>query len=143
MEINQPRLANAASNKFAQYLVDFIIAAENKVPAGFSTADVLPHLEQINLTTDQLIDRALNRPGADFTLADHAINEILKPVFTDLQQSILKAPEAQDVAVLERQVVEARSKVEGITLEIQQTVAEKLKEEGTIKGTILNRSSYV
>ena len=31
-------------------------------------------------------------------------------------------------------MVEARSKVEGITLEIQQTVAEKLKEEGTIKG---------
>ena len=134
MEINQPRLANAASHKFAQYLVDFIIAAENKIPPGFSTADVRPHLEQINLTTDQLIDRALNRPGADFTLADHAINEILKPVFTDLQQSILKAPEAQDVVVLERQVVEAKSKVEGITLEIQQKVAEKLKEEGTIKG---------
>ena len=134
VEINQPRLANAASNKFAQYLVDFIIAAENKIPPGFSKADVRPHLEQINLTTDQLIDRALNRPGADFTLADHAINEILKPVFTDLQQSILKAPEAQDIVVLERQVVEARSKVEGITLEIQQKVAEMLKKEGTIKG---------
>lgn len=134
MEINQPRLANAASNKFAQYLVDFIIAAENKVPPGFSTADVRPHLEQIELTTGQLINRALNRPGADFTLADHAINEILKPVFTDLLQSIDKAPEAQDVAILERQVAEARSKVEGITLEIRQKVAEKLKEEGTIKG---------
>lgn len=134
VEINQPRLANAASNKFAQHLVDFIIAAKNEVPSGFSTADVRPHLEQIELTTDQLINRALNRPGADFTLADHAINEILRPVFTDLQQSILKAPEAQDVAVLERQVAEARSKVESIKLEIQQTVAEKLKEEGTIKG---------
>ncbi len=134
MEINQPRLANAASNKFAQYLVDFLIAAENEVPPGFSTADVLPHLEQINLTTDQLINRTLNRPGADFTLADHAINEILRPDFTALLQSIDKAPEAQDVGVLERQVAEARSKVEDITLEIQQKVAEKLKEEGTIKG---------
>ena len=134
MEINQPRLANAASNKFAQYLVDFIIAAKNKIPQGFRTADVQPHLKQINLTADQLITRALNRPGADFTLADHAINEILKPVFTDLQKSILKAPEAQDVAVLERQVAEAKSKVEDITLEIQHKVAEKLKEEGTIKG---------
>ena len=134
MEINQPRLANAASNKFAQYLVDFLIAAENEVPPGFSTADVLPHLEQISLTTDQLIDRALNRPGADFTLADHAINEILRPDFIALLQSIDKAPEAQDVGVLERQVAEAKSKVEGITLEIQQKVAEKLKEEGTIKG---------
>ena len=134
MEINQPRLANAASNKFAQYLVDFIIAAENKVPAGFSTADVQPHLKQINLTTDQLIAHTLNRPGADFTLADYAINEILNPVFTDLQQSILKAPEARDIESLERQVTEARSKVEGITLEIQQKVAEKLKEEGTSKG---------
>ena len=95
---------------------------------------MLRHLEQINLTTDQLIDRALNRPGADFTLADHAINEILETGFHRPSQSILKAPEAQDVAVLERQVVEAGSKVEGITLEIQQTVAEKLKEEGTIKG---------
>ena len=134
MEINQPRLANAASNKFAQYLVEFIIAAKNEVPAGFSTADVRPHLEQINLTTDQLIERALNRPGADFTLPDHAINEILKPIFSDLQQSILEAPAAKEMMALEKQVTEAQSKVESITLEIQQRVAEKLKEEGRIKG---------
>ena len=134
MEINQPRLTNAASNKFAQYLVNFIIAAKNKVPPGFSTADVRPHLEQINLTTDQLINRALNRPGADFTLADHAINEILKPVFFKLLQSIDKAPEVREVEVLEKQEREARSKIDSITLEIRQKVAEKLKEEGTVKG---------
>ncbi len=134
MEINQPRLANAASNRFAQYLVDFIIASENEVPPGFREADVRPHLEQINLTKDQLINLALNRPGADFTLADHAINEILQPVFTDLQQKILKAPEAQEVTALEKQVAEAKSTVERVTLEIQREVAEKLKEEGTVKG---------
>ena len=110
MEINQPRLANAASNKFAQYLVDFMIAEKNEVPAGFSTADVRPHLEQINLTTDQLIDRALNRPGADFTLADHAINEILKPVFFNLLQSIRQSTRScREVEVLEKQ--ESRSEV--------------------------------
>ena len=134
MEINQPRLANAAANRFAQYLVEFIIAKNNKVPPGFSTADVRPHLEQINLTTDQLINRTLNRPGADFTLADHAINEMLKPDFTALLQSIDQATEAREITALEKQVTEARSKVENITLEIQQKVAEKLKEEGTIKG---------
>lgn len=134
MAINQPRLANAASNKFAQSLVEFIIAAENKVPSGFSTADVRPHLEQISLTTDLLINRALDRPGADFTLADHAIQQILDPFFADLKEEIRKAPEAQDVAVLERQVVEAKSKVEDVTLKIRRRVGEKLKEEGTIKG---------
>ena len=134
MEINQPRLANAASHKFAQDLVEFIIAAKNEVPPGFSTADVRPHLEQVGLTTNQLINRALNRPGADFTLADHAINEILTPVFSDLQQSIRDAPAVREVVVLERQVADAQSKVESITLEIREKVAEKLKEEGTIKG---------
>ena len=134
MEINQPRLANAASNRFAQYLVDFIIAEDNEVPAGFSTADVLPQLEQLNLTADRLIALALNRPGADFTLADDAITKILQPVFADLQQKIRKAPEAREVALLENQVAEAKSTVEGVTLEIQEKVAEKLKEEGTVKG---------
>ena len=134
MEINQPRLANAASNRFAQYLVDFIIAEDNEVPPGFSTADVLPQLERLNLTADRLIGLALNRPGADFTLADDAINKNLSPVFADLQQKIRKAPEAREVAVLENQVAEAKSTVEGVTLEIQREVAEKLKEEGTSKG---------
>ena len=134
MEINQPRLANAASNRFAQYLVDFIIAEENEVPAGFSTADVLPQLAQLELTADRLIGLALNRPGADFTLADDAINKNLSPVFDDLQQKIRKAPEAREVAVLENQVAEAKSTVEGVTLKIQREVAEKLKEEGTSKG---------
>lgn len=134
MEINQPRLANAASNRFAQYLVDFIIAEDNEIPPGFSTADVLPQLEQLNLTADRLIGLALNRPGADFTLADDAINKNLSPVFAELQQKIRKAPEAREVAVLENQVAEAKSTVEGVTLEIQREVAEKLKEEGTSKG---------
>lgn len=134
MEINQPRLANAASNRFAQYLVDFIIAEDNEVPPGFSTADVLPQLERLNLTADRLIGLALNRPGADFTLADDAINKNLSPVFADLQQKIRKAPEAREVAVLENQVAEAKSTVEGVTLEIQREVAEKLKEEGMSKG---------
>lgn len=134
MEINQPRLANAASNRFAQYLVDFIIAEDNEVPPGFSTADVLPQLERLNLTADRLIGLALNRPGADFTLADDAINKNLSPVFADLQQKIRKAPEAREVAVLENQVAEAKSTVEGVTLEIQREVAEKLKEKGTSKG---------
>ena len=134
MQINQPRLANAASNRFAQYLVDFMIAEKNEVPSGFLDADVRPHLDQINLTTKKLINRALNRPGADFTLADHAINEILKPVFANLLQSIDKAPEAREVEVLEKQEREARSKVEGITREIQRRVSEKLKKQGTVKG---------
>ena len=134
MEINQPRLANAASNRFAQYLVDFIIAEDNEVPPGFSTADVLPQLERLNLTADRLIGLALNRPGADFTLADDAINKNLSPVFADLQQKIRKAPEAREVAVLENQVAEAKSTVEGVTLKIQREVAEKLKEKGTSKG---------
>ena len=134
MEINQPRLANAASNRFAQYLVDFIIAEDNEVPPGFSTADVLPQLAQLNLTADRLINLALNRPGADFTLADDAINKNLSPVFADLQQKIRKAPEAREVAVLENQVAEAKSTVEGVTLKIQREVAEKLKEKGTSKG---------
>ena len=134
MEINQPRLANAASNRFAQYLVDFIIAKDNPVPPGYREANVLPQLEQLNLTTDLLIARALNRPGADFTLADDAINKILRPVFSDLEQEIRKAPEAREVAVLEAQVAEAKSTVESVNLEIQEKVAEKLKEEGTFKG---------
>lgn len=139
MEINQPRLANAASNRFAQYLVDFIIAEDNKIPPGYSTADVLPQLERLNLTTDRLIARALNRPGADFTLADDAINKILRPVFSDLEQKILRAPEAREVAVLEAQVAEAKSTVERVNLEIQEKVAEKLKEEGTVQGDDINQ----
>ncbi len=134
MEINQPRLANAASNRFAQYLVDFIIAEDKTIPPGYSTANVLPELERLNLTADQLIGLALNRPGADFTLADDAINKILQPDFNDLREKIRKAPEAREFAVLENQVAEAKSTVEGATLEIQENVAEKLKEEGTVKG---------
>ena len=139
MEINQPRLANAAANWFAQYLVEFIIAAKNEVPPGFSTADVFPHLEQINLTTDRLLNLALNRPGRDDTLADIAVQDTLQPVFDDLQENIRKAPEYKDVTVLEKQVAEAQSKIESITLEVRQKVAERLKEEGTVKGDDLRQ----
>ena len=139
IEINQPRLANAASNKFAQYLVEFIIAEKNQVASGFDTAHVLPKLKEFGLERDLLINRALYRTDSDLRLAGHAIQEILDSAFADLLQSIAKAPEAQDRTVLERQVSEARSKVESLTRKIQLEVSETLKEEGHVRGDDLRR----
>ena len=58
IELNQPRLANAAANRCAQYLVELIIAKDNRIPQGYDDADVKPRMEQMGLTKELFCNAA-------------------------------------------------------------------------------------
>ena len=85
IELNQPRLANAAANRCAQYLVELIIAKDNRIPQGFDDADVKPRMEQMGLTKELFLQRCLVKPGKDFTLIDEIVNELIEPDFNKLR----------------------------------------------------------
>lgn len=139
IELNQPRLANAAASRFAQYLVEFMLAADNKVPPGYSYADVNPHLEQMDLTTERLLTRTLVRPGEDFSFAERVIHEVIDPAFNALVEQIRNAPVAKTIEVLERQVRDAQRQVSETTVDVRSIVGEALKEVGTQRGEDLKQ----
>lgn len=136
IELNQPRLANAAANKFAQYLIEFILAKDNHVPPGYSTADVRPHLEQMDLTVDRLTQLALRCQGTDESFSDRLIHRDIITTFNELKEQIRKAPAAQDQRILEQQVDEARTRVEAAVYKVRTAIFDDdhLREEGTRQG---------
>lgn len=139
IELNQPRLANAAASRFAQYLVEFMLAPDNTVPPGYSYADVNPHLEQMDLTTERLLARTLARPGEDFVFADRIIHEVIDPAFNALVEQIHNAPEAKSMDVLEQQVRVAQRQVSENAKHVRQLAGEALKEIGMQRGEDLKQ----
>ena len=134
IELNQPRLANAAANRCAQYLVELIIAKDNRIPQGFDDADVKPRMEQMGLTKELFLQRCLVKPGKDFTLIDEVVNELIEPAFNKLQDDLYTAPAVEDQKVLDRQVEQTRQQVGELVRQVRERVGERLLQQGTQKG---------
>ncbi len=134
IELNQPRMANAAANRCAQYLVELIIAKDNRIPQGFDDADVKPRMEQMGLTKDLFLKRCLVKPGKDFTLIDEVVNELIEPAFNKLRDDLLAAPVVRDQKVLDRQVEQTRQQMVEWVSQVRRRVGERLLQQGTQKG---------
>ncbi len=134
IELNQPRLANAAANRCAQYLVELIIAKDNRIPQGYDDADVKPRMEQMGLTKELFLQRCLVKPGKDFTLIDEVVNELIEPEFNKLRDELYAAPVVEDQKVLEHQVEQTRQQVDELVRQVRERVGERLLQQGTRKG---------
>ena len=134
IELNQPRLANAAANRCAQYLVELIIAKDNRIPQGYDDADVKPRMEQMGLTKELFLQRCLVKPGKDFTLIDEVVNEFIEPAFNKLRDELYAAPAVEDQKVLDRQVEQTRQRVGELVRQVREQVGERLFQQGTQKG---------
>ncbi len=134
IELNQPRLANAAAAKFASYMVEFLLAEEAVVPPGFQEANVRPALDAMNLTCERLLSLVLARPGEHFSLADRVIHQKIQPLVVQLTESVQNAPMARDINILERRVREAQDSIARISLEVRQSVGQSLTQIGTRRG---------
>jgi hypothetical protein len=134
IELNQPRLANAAANRCAQYLVDLIMAKDNRIPQGYDDADVKPRMEQMGLTKELFLQRCLVKPGKDFTLIDEVVNELIEPTFKELRDELYAAPAVEDQKVLDRQVEQTRQQVGELVRQVRERVGERLLQQGTQKG---------
>ena len=134
IELNQPRLANAAANRCAQYLVELIIAKDNRIPQGYDDADVKPRMEQMGLTKELFLQRCLVKPGKDFTLIDEVVNELIESTFNKLRDELYTAPAVEDQKVLDRQVEQTRQQVGELVRQVRERVGERLLQQGTQKG---------
>jgi hypothetical protein len=134
IELNQPRLANAAANRCAQYLVDLIMAKDNRIPQGYDDADVKPRLEGMGLTEKLFLQRCLAKPGKDFTLIDEVVNELIEPAFNKLQNELHTAPAVEDQKVLDHLVEKTRQDMGRLVREVKKQVGERLLQQGTKKG---------
>ena len=134
IELNQPRLANAAANRCAQYLVELIMAKDNRIPQGYDDADVKPRLEGMGLTEKLFLQRCLAKPGKDFTLIDEVVNELIEPAFNELQNELHTAPAVEDQKVLDHLVEKTRQDMGRLVREVKERVGERLLQQGTKKG---------
>ena len=134
IELNQPRLANAAANRCAQYLVELIMAKDNRIPQGFDDANVKPRMEQMGLTKELFLQRCLAKPGKDFTLIDEVVNEWIEPAFNKLRDELYTAPAVGDQKVLEHQVEQTRQQMGELVRQVRERVGERLFQQGTQRG---------
>lgn len=134
IELNQPRLANAAANRCAQYLVELIMAGKNRIPQGYDDADVKPRLEGMGLTEKLFLQRCLAKPGKDFTLIDEVVNELIEPAFNELQNKLHTAPAVEDQKILDHLVEKTRQDMGRLVREVKEQVGERLLQQGTKKG---------
>lgn len=139
IELNQPRLANAAATRFAQYLIEFMLAPDNKVPPGYSEANVRPHLERMDLTTERIINRILLRTGQDFPLPERVIHDHVDPSFEKLIEEFGNVPAVTDRNGLDKQVMNAQREVQKIVRNTIDIVGKALKELGTVRGNDLKK----
>ena len=139
IELNQPRLANAAANRCSQYLVEFIMAKDNEIPPGYDDEDVKPHLKRMGLTKELFLQRCLSKQGRDFTLSEEIINNLLEPAFGELLVEMRESPAIGDRESLENQVAQTQRRINELVIQVRERIQEGLLQAGTNKGDDLGQ----
>lgn len=133
IELNQPRLANAAANYCAKLLVKLIMAQDNSIPQGFDDADVKPRLEGMGLTEKLFLQRCLAEPGRASTLID-VVDKLIEPAFNALRDKLRSARAVEDQEKLDDLVEQTRQDMGRLVHEVKEQVEERLSQQGAQRG---------
>ncbi|NKB71913.1 MAG: hypothetical protein GKR89_32965 [Candidatus Latescibacteria bacterium] len=136
IEMNQPRMANAAASRYARFLVDFILTddkqqADQGIEQGWDFANVQPDLKRMGVATDQLIDQCLSRADTNFNFPDRIINETIDPQFEALLGEMRNTKASEDEEALEERKANVQNEVAKLVLELREIVGDRLKQAGT------------